>query len=393
VDEIRKRFEALSPYDREAVPRSVLKLEKENLDLVTKQRWQLWCYALSAKRYALFNLDDDGRPVLRKSSEHGLGHLLNPTDPPDIEEDAEGDEEREAWMKTLWEGIVTEAVGQRYAWPKWFDHPALGRITASSPEMLRPFTAYNRGKPYAQQVKPYNFLLTAFVRRFGHPDGVDPAHFHLVAPFESDPRKWTKLSWMNLYDDKDIRYRITAERSDYIVSDLAQVKTYRDVLDEYRGHPEGKSLAPDGALCRGSTVGLLRRRPVTARILTHVGKESNRLESVEAGLVHDPEEVYSEYEGPAHSPWHLFVVPILKQMKRSVLAEKTGLSVRAIAAIRNGHALARSEHRDVLTQVAASYAREQLRLAGAQPPRGDLEACAAFPESIACTVRATRTTP
>jgi hypothetical protein len=29
--------------------------------------------------------------------------------------------------------------------------------------------------------------------------------------------------------------------------------------------------------------------------ITHVGKELNRLEEVEAGLVHDPDEVYTEY--------------------------------------------------------------------------------------------------
>jgi hypothetical protein len=378
VDEARKRFEALNPYDREAVPGSVLKLEPENRDPVTEERRQLWCYALSAKRYALFNLDDDGRPQLRKNSEHGLGHLLNPTDLPDIEEDAEEDEEREAWMRTLWEGIVTVAMGHRYSWPEWLDRPALGRITASSPEMLRPFKTYNRGKPYAQQVKPYNFLLTAFVRRFGHPDGVNPAKFHLVAPFESDPRKWTKLAWMNLYDDKGTRYRTTSERSEYAVRDLAQVKTYRDMLDEYRGHPENKSLAPDGGLCRGSTVGLLRRRPVKARYLTYVGKESNRLESVEAGLVHDPDEVYTEYEDPAHDSWQVLVLPILKQVKRSILAEKSGLSLRSIAALRNGQTRPRAEHREVHTRAAADFARQRLRVVGKQAPRGDLEACVAY---------------
>jgi hypothetical protein len=60
----------------------------------------LYCYAISAKRYALFNLDDDGRPVMRKWSEHGLGHLLNPIDPESDDRD---------WIRQYWEGIVTEA--------------------------------------------------------------------------------------------------------------------------------------------------------------------------------------------------------------------------------------------------------------------------------------------
>jgi hypothetical protein len=55
VDQIVSRFVALNPYDAAMVPGSILKIEKENLDEQTKQRRQLYCYAISAKRYALFN--------------------------------------------------------------------------------------------------------------------------------------------------------------------------------------------------------------------------------------------------------------------------------------------------------------------------------------------------
>lgn len=53
VEGIRDQFEALNPYDREVVPGSILKLEKENLDGSGARR-QLWCYCISAKRYAMF---------------------------------------------------------------------------------------------------------------------------------------------------------------------------------------------------------------------------------------------------------------------------------------------------------------------------------------------------
>lgn len=92
---------------------------------------------------------------------------------------------------------------------------------------------------------------------------------------------------------------------------------------------------------------------MTTLYLTHIGKESNRLEEVEAGLVHDPDEVYTEYADPAHSPWRMLVVPVLKRMPRAVLMERTGLSGRAITAIRNGHALPRAKHREALMQAAA----------------------------------------
>jgi hypothetical protein len=380
VEDIRDRFAALHPYDRDAVPGSILKLEDENVAPDRTERRQLWGYALAAKRYALFNQGEGGRPVLRKSSEHGLGQLLNPVDPPDTEDFAEGDAERTSWMGTLWRGLVTEALGDAFTWPAWLDRPALGRITASSPQMLRPFTTLNQGKPYAQQVKPYNFLLTAYVLPLGHLAGVDPARFHVVAPFETNPRTWTKLAWMNLYDPSGTRYTIRTGASLYAVPGEVRVKTYRDVLAEYRRHPETKSLAPDGTLCSGQTVGLLRRRPVTALYLTHVGKESNRLEEVEAGLVHDPEEVYTEYEDPAHDPWHTLVVPVLKSMPRAVLAQQVGVSERTIAALRNGHVLPRAAHRERLVRAAGAFARAQLEAAGRPTSREDLAACAAWLE-------------
>jgi hypothetical protein len=368
VEGIRERFTALNPYDRTAVPGSILKLEDVNLDSQGQQR-PLWCYALSAKRYALFTREADGRPQLVKYSEHGLGHLLNPTDP---------DSENRDWMGQVWEGLITEALGGSYTWPDWLDRPALGRITASSPAMLHPFREFNRGKPYVQQVKPYNFLLTAYVLPFGYPEDVDPKRFHLVAPFETDARKWTKLVWKNLYDAAGTRYTIRPGASPYAVPGEVCVKTYRDVLVEYRQHPESKSLAPDGTPCTGTTVGFLLRRSVIALYLAHVGKESNRLEEVEAGLVHDPDEVYTEYQDPAHDPWTTLVVPVLKRMPRAVLSQQVGVSERTIAAIRNGQASPRAAHREALIRAAAAFARTQLADTGQPVTRGDLEVCAAW---------------
>lgn len=116
---------------------------------------------------------------------------------------------------------------------------------------------------------------------------------------------------------------------------------------------------------------------MTKLYLTHVGKESHRLEEVNAGLIHDPEEVYTEYRNPADGPWRTLVLPILKQMKRADLARVTGLSERAVTAIRNGRASPRPQHRAVLIRAAGEYSRAQLQAAGVSAPRSDLEACAA----------------
>ena len=112
VEDISKRFGALNPYDHEAIPDSILKVEKDNFDPITKNPRQIFCLAISAKRYALFLKDENGKPMLLRAScpfcgrknkptakrcrncrhavsvnneddrwsEHGLGHLLNPAD-------------------------------------------------------------------------------------------------------------------------------------------------------------------------------------------------------------------------------------------------------------------------------------------------------------------------
>jgi len=55
VEQVRYRFDALNPYDRSLID-SILKLEEENFD--GGLRRQLWCYAISAKRYALYFRND-----------------------------------------------------------------------------------------------------------------------------------------------------------------------------------------------------------------------------------------------------------------------------------------------------------------------------------------------
>jgi hypothetical protein len=44
---------------------------------------------------------------VRKYSEHGLGHLLDPTDP--------GSDDP-TWMRRVWEGILAEELGLSRCW-------------------------------------------------------------------------------------------------------------------------------------------------------------------------------------------------------------------------------------------------------------------------------------
>ena len=189
VDGLSKRFLVLNPYDRDAVPESVLKIEADNRDPSTSDPRQLYCVPISAKRYSLFLLDEFGSPVLLRKgvnnkedrwSEHGLGHLLNPTDPES--------EDRE-WIAHAWRNIIRRALGLPTQALDFEKSPAVSRTTVSSPAVIRPLAKLNEGKSYGDQIKPFNFLLTCHVKALGHPVGTDPEHFHLIAPYENDPTR------------------------------------------------------------------------------------------------------------------------------------------------------------------------------------------------------------
>lgn len=81
VQSIQQWFAPLNPYQSGG---SLLKIEDDNYrlkgDKPTKDLCPLFSYVISAKRYVLFNLDNQNRPILRKASAHGLGHLRPPND-------------------------------------------------------------------------------------------------------------------------------------------------------------------------------------------------------------------------------------------------------------------------------------------------------------------------
>jgi len=150
-----------------------LKIEDDNFDLKSGKQRQIHCLAISAKRYALFTLSKNGGPELLREgknnkkdrwSRHGLGHLLNPTDPEASDRN---------WTAAVWDSIIRKAFGRKVKELPFAHLPAIGRTTVSSPFLMKSLESLNAGKPYAEQIKPFNFLLTSHVRAFGHPFGVD----------------------------------------------------------------------------------------------------------------------------------------------------------------------------------------------------------------------------
>lgn len=347
VERIRERFEALNPYDRAVVPGSILKLEPVNFAPDGAPR-VVYAFAISAKRYALFTRWPGGEVEVVAAKEHGLGHLRNPTDIT---------AENRKWIETLWTALIREALGEPFELPAWASRPAVSRVTVSTPDVLATFRVLNDGLPYAAQIKPTNFGLSVTLAATSAPVEIDPERFHLLGPFESDPAQWGMMPWYDKYSGRS--YRIGVGRD--IPADAIQVKSFGDVVDEYRVHPEPKSLGPDGTPCHRGTVGLLRRRPVYAAGVVYLGKESNRYEEVQLGLVHRLADVQQAYPHPTASSWAVLVVPVLQLMPKKALARAVGISPRQVQAYRNTGAQPTPETAARLLEAITRWARRALR--------------------------------
>lgn len=277
VQAIPEWFSALNPY---AFPGSILKIESENASLATGDPEPLYCWAVSSKRYALFNLASDGTPILRKVSAHGLGHLRPPYGATGAPEDIPAPPDSvvrsgvERWHCDLWFQIVSAALAGRPDRPTLNYHPAMkapaiSRYGATAPELLRWFDGFNANRPYCEQVKPFGFLLSLQAKRHwagtetimpqsrrGRPPKLRPPK--PVAPFDTDPAKIAATAF-----DRESGQPIPA----------AALQTSAEALAQYHLHPESKFLGGDYR-DRGTT----QRRHIRVSGICHIGKEANEWE-------------------------------------------------------------------------------------------------------------------
>lgn len=308
VESIRGRFNDVNPFNPFAVP-EILKLEAKAM-----------CLAISVKRYALYHLDVEGAVIFlddHPPSENGLGHFLNPDDP--------GSPSKE-WIKDVWRIIIAHVYDLQIEPPHWLNRPTMVRTTVTSTPVQRAFRHMNKDAPYAQQVKPFNFMLSAAGAK--PPAGVTiGAPFRLVASYEPDARKWEELRWVDVHSPESGSYSITTKDGR---PGMARVDTFADVVAKYETHPEAKSLGPDGRPCGRLTAGLLQRRLVTVGEIVLIGKEANRLEERSLGelSVNDRDQrltIYQDDDG-----WKRLVMPALRKMGTKRVAELAGVSERRV---------------------------------------------------------------
>ena len=145
------------------------------------------------------------------------------------------------------------------------------RYSTSSPGLLRWMDCWNDGKPYAEQVRPFGFLLSYSARGglFAPPDEAtvldeirpgrppNPREPKPIAPFDADP-------------DRSLLHVFDRETGEPVIAD--QLKTYAEALAQYHLSPESK-FENGRHWDRGRT----ERRHVVATGFVLIGKEANRV--------------------------------------------------------------------------------------------------------------------
>jgi DNA polymerase type B, organellar and viral len=263
VKTIADKFRKLNPYDPSLVG-EILKVEDVNFINSDSRKpfRQLYGYAISAKRYALYT--KSGNDIhIEKASGHGLGYLFAPKARSEDKESV--DEETPQWVMEAWDFLLRKELGLCSTEPNWLDLPAMMRMVVTTPNVLK--------SQRPDWLGPFNFFLFPLLSQLGgYPSGFDKSNFIFITPYETNRQKWKYLKGVNLFDGQT--YQITmnpARKQNKVVPD-----SFRIILRQYLAKPEVKSLAPNGAPCTGITQGLLLRAKIAAGNLIPVGKETDR---------------------------------------------------------------------------------------------------------------------
>jgi hypothetical protein len=131
--------------------------------------------------------------------------------------------------------------------PAWRARPQMMRMTVTTFNVLKSLHEW-------EGFRPFSFFLLPVLADGGFPANINPKHFRLVAPFESDQTKWEYLQCINIGDPKDQRrYGLTKSFNSTEYGRKAVVETFENLFHRYMQHPEAKSLGPDGGPCKADT--------------------------------------------------------------------------------------------------------------------------------------------
>ena len=252
------------------------------------------------------------------------------------------------WQRDFWLLLVDHAQRGQPGQPDLsklpgFTRPAVTRFAATTPDLLRSFQAYNQGKPYHKQVRPFGFMLM-FQPDEEELDAIWPpgrpaarrvsTMLRIIAPFDRNPAKAAKKAF-----DRDTGRSVPPR----------QLKRYARALQSYYAHPEAKFLN-GGHADRGPT----QRRHVVVRSIRHIGKEANKLDTQLAMGVDPSAQAEFGTGQDDHKTRTAAVKKVAVEFGSTVLAAEAGISRQHLSAILNGSGHITASMLEQLERAAAS---------------------------------------
>jgi hypothetical protein len=248
-DVIVPKFNTLSPYKNKQAP--VFELEDVN-------KWDgdykdLYIYAVSTKRYCLFNIVDN-KPVIRKFTEHGLPNFTIDRSialPNDVLPPLKANWRKERYV--MWYRGIEQALNDKDASVSDNDdvlaYPALSQVTVSTPHMYRQFKHLN--------VRPFCFFLRTPKNLTNKK--VVPVYLPLVDSLEQ----------LNRFIQRGLCRTLASDEINY----QPQFETVGTRYHNFFNHSEMKFI-------NGDSKGLMKRKEVdasTVEIRTRTGKKTNNV--------------------------------------------------------------------------------------------------------------------
>jgi hypothetical protein len=252
--------ESLNPYDRKKIPGSILKVEDVNF--YDGKQIELFAYAISAKRYVMYRYDEHGNIVIVDAKAYGLGYLYPPRE-------SEKDDLEDDWIYEAWHGILESAgLAIPRPTPDYHGIPAMMRIGVTTPAVLGMLKGVTRPNNFVFMPLPFPTYDRKGTKR--------EANLNLIMPFSKHREKWTSTKAIDTRTGKKYKIHPGVDRDGCKRRREIWVKTYGNILGEYKAHPEAKFVDHDGNPCSDTTRGLLRPSHIVAAAHRYIGKETSR---------------------------------------------------------------------------------------------------------------------
>jgi hypothetical protein len=232
---IQDFFRPLNPYSE--------KMEMFKVQEDGKKLENVMCLAISSKRYAVYEYENDTITIL-KYSNHALGHYL-------------GINHKQFWHNIILLWYHPEKEDEIVS--KYDTSYAMSELTISHYSFLERFDGVNYGKKYSQKIKPYDTVLVGTACR------KDSTGMPII-PFVPKIDQYDEIPFMPFVDKSGIQY----PNSDSLDSS-EYWKKMSEVFSEYRNHRETKLDSFDCVVQRKHLV-------FGKESIKYVGKEIHDLE-------------------------------------------------------------------------------------------------------------------